>query len=118
MKILDHRGNEIEKERPQKQALISKGKKYAVGLAVLMAFLAGLTANYKTIYEVIFSSNKVSYSLSIDTVRDNSSGGPRVLKITSCFLMNFMNRNTLILHVHAYSFSNLLILLIPSGASV
>jgi hypothetical protein len=32
--------------------------------------------------------------------------------------MSFINHNFLILHIYAYSFSNLLILLIPSGASV
>jgi hypothetical protein len=31
--------------------------------------------------------------------------------------MSFINRNLMILHIHAYSFSNTLISLIPSGAS-
>ena len=77
-KILDHNGNVIETEQPKTKALVSKSKKFIVGLAALLAFAAGVAANYKTLYEIIFPSSKVSYALTIDTVRDNSSGGPRV----------------------------------------
>jgi hypothetical protein len=77
-KIVDHRGNKFEPQSSARREIAKRGKRYVLALIALLAALAGILSNYQTIKEILFSEENVSVALSVETVRDNASGGPRV----------------------------------------